>query len=84
MYMTTEDRENGLRLSHGALPEMRARLALLNAAIFALQRYQGHSAEDSSDEDLSDGVAEAATAARVRLRPFLVARRDSTRAEKAS
>jgi hypothetical protein len=67
--MTTDDGKKRLRVSHSTLPEMRARLALLNAAISALQRYQGRSKEDLRG---------------VRLRPFLVARRDNPRAEKAS
>lgn len=77
--MRTDERNKGLRLSQSALPEMRARLALLNAAIFALQRYQGQ-----PGEDMCDDITEAATAAGVRLRPFLVARRDDTHTEKAS
>jgi hypothetical protein len=76
--MRTDDRKKGLCLSQNALPEMRARLALLNTAISALQRYQGHSEEDSLDS-----VSDAASAAGVRPRPFLVARRE-THAEKAS
>jgi len=76
--MTTDDVKKGLRLSHSALPEMRARLALLNAAISALQRYQGN-----PEEDLRVDVGVADSAAGVRSRPFLVARRD-THAEKAS
>jgi uncharacterized protein with von Willebrand factor type A (vWA) domain len=77
--MTTDDGKNGLRVSHSALPEMRARLALLNAAISALQRYQGH-----SKVDLRYDVRDAVSTAGVRLRPFLVARRGNSRAEKAS
>ena len=67
--MRTDDEKKHPRSSSSALPEMRARLALLNAAISALQRYQGYSKEDLRG---------------VRLRPFLVARRDNPRAEKAS
>ncbi len=52
--MRTDDRKKGLRLSQSALPEMKARLALLNAAISALQCYQGH-----SEEDLLDSVSDA-------------------------
>jgi peptide deformylase len=77
--MRTDDRRKGLRLSHCALPEMKARLALLNTAISSLQHYQGH-----SEEDLRDGIGIAAAAAGVRLRPFLVACRDNDRAKKAS
>jgi hypothetical protein len=77
--MRTDESKNGLRLSQSTLPEMRARLALLNAAISALQRYQGH-----SKEDLGDDISDAASAAGVPLRPFLIARRNTAHAEKAS
>jgi hypothetical protein len=76
--MRTDDKKNGLLLSQSALPEMRARLALLNTAISVLQHYQGH-----SDEDARDSVSDAVSPTGVRSRPFLVARRD-THAEKAS
>jgi adenosine/AMP kinase len=76
--MTTDDVKKDLRLSHSTLPEMRARLALLDAAISALQRYQGN-----PEEDLRVDVGVADSAAGVRSRPFLVARRD-THTEKAS
>ena len=48
--MRTDDESKGLRLSHCALPAMKARLALLNAALSALQHYQGQSEEDLGDE----------------------------------
>jgi hypothetical protein len=79
MNMRTNDGKKGLRLSQSALSEMKARLALLNTAISALQRYQGH-----SDEGLQDDSGDQALAAGVRPKPFLVARRDRTRTEKAS
>ena len=77
--MRTDERNKGLQLSQSALPEMRARLALLNTAISALQRYQGQ-----SDPGQSDKETHVSDAAPVRPRPFLVARRDHARAEKAS
>ena len=77
--MTTDDGKKRLQLSHNALPEMRARLALLNDAISALQRYQRN-----PGEDLCDDLSDAASIAGVQLKPFLVARRNSPRAEKAS
>jgi hypothetical protein len=70
------DKKRGLpladnALADNALAEMRARLALLNAAISALQCYQEYSDTSAPDD--------------VRLRPFLVARRkDDVHAEKAS
>lgn len=73
--MRTNEKNQGLQLPKGTLPEMRARLALLNAAISALQRYQ---------EDMPDNVSDAPPMEGVRPRPFLVARRDDARAEKAS
>jgi hypothetical protein len=77
--MRTEDRKNGLQLSQSALPKMKARLALLDAAISALQRYQRY-----SEEDLSDNAGASASAVRgVRSQPFLIAPRDA-HAEKAS
>ena len=78
MNMRTDDGKKGLRLSQRSLPDMKARLALLNTAISALQHYQGHS--DEAAHELSGRKPVAG----VRPRPFLVARRDSTRAEKAS
>jgi hypothetical protein len=77
--MTTDAGKKRLRLSRSALPEMRARLALLNDAISALQRYQRN-----PEEDLRDDISHAASVAGVRLKPFLVARRNNPRAEKAS
>jgi hypothetical protein len=75
--MRTDERKKGLRFSQSALPEMRARLVLLDAAICALQRYQGHSEENPGDD-----VSDASTAGP--LRPFIVARRNGAHAEKAS
>jgi hypothetical protein len=77
--MRTDERNKGLQLSQSALPEMRARLALLNTAISALQRYQGQSDPAQSDKEMGDNASDV-----VRPRPFLVARRDHARAEKAS
>jgi len=71
--------KNGFRLSQSALPEMKARLALLNTAISALQHYQGH-----SDEDTRGYSGDTAHAPGIRPKPFLVARRDASHAEKAS
>jgi hypothetical protein len=74
--MRINERDKGLQLAQSALSEMRARLALLNTAISALQHYQGQSDEGDTEKD----AREAAPAG---SRPFLVPRRD-TRAEKAS
>jgi len=73
--MRTYEIKQGLRLPESALPEMKARLALLDAAISALQSFQEQGMEDISDEVVGSVL---------RPRPFLVARRDSSRAEKAS
>ena len=70
--MRTNDVRKALRLSQNALPEMKARLALLDAAISALQSFQERGAEDGRE---TGGAGP---------RPFLVARRDEGRAEKAS
>jgi hypothetical protein len=71
MYYMRTDKKRRLPPADKALPEMKARLALLNAAISALQRYQRYSDAPAPDD--------------VRLRPFLVARRnDGTHAKKAS
>jgi hypothetical protein len=77
--MRTLDNKKGLRPSYSALPEMRARLALLNAAIAALQCYRG-----ADDQDLSNSVQVAQSMRDGNLRPFLVTRRDRSRTEKAS
>ncbi len=66
--MTTARTDRALS-PRDALPQMRARLALLNAAIAALQTYQGY-----LQEDLRDDVSHAAVIAGVRLKPFLIAR----------
>lgn len=79
--MRTNGRNKGLRVAQSTLPEMRARLALLNTAIAALQRYQGQSDQGHMEKDPRDDVSDAAP---VGLRPFLVPRRDDARTEKAS
>jgi hypothetical protein len=76
--MRTEKEKKVRRLSQSALPGMRARLALLNAAISALQRYQGY-----ADGEVCGTVGEAVRTG-VRSGPFLVPRRDDDRGEKAS